>query len=388
MNILMLGTSFPRHKNSGIGKFVFELAKSLASLGNDVNVLTTNFPGGNKKEIMSGVNVHRFNYFLPAKLQRLTWPGGLPDQLKISWLARIQLPFFLLVYIVQCALWLRKSDVVVCNWIYTGTIMQFARVFAWRHCPCLIVIRGSDMKMIESAGIISKIFLKTLKSADAVCVVAEGFVEPLQSLGVNNVYFTPNGIEKENFSIDKELAFKHLKLADKPIVLYAGSLIDRKDVGTLVEAMDGIDALLVIVGDGERRVALEKTAKLLSVKSLFVGEVDASEMPYWMAAATVFALPSLYEGRPNVLIEALASGKACIATNIKGTKELILDGKTGFLVEPQKVKSLHDKIELLLDNEQIRGEIEEASLKHLENIVPTWQAAASNYIKIIEDIIG
>ena len=388
MNILMLGTTFPRHENSGIGKFVFELARSLVAIGNNVNVLTTNFPGGKKNEIMKDVNVHRFNYVFPAKLQRLTWPGGLPDQLKISWLARVQLPFFILIYIMQCSLWLRKSDVVICNWIYTGTIMQLARILAWSRCPCLIVIRGSDMRMIESGGIISKLFLKTLKSADAVCVVAKGFVEPLKSLGVKNLFFTPNGIEKDDFSIDKELALKHLKLTDKPIVLYAGSLIDRKDVGTLVSAMDGVDALLVIVGDGERRIDLEKRTKSLSVDSLFVGEVKVSEMPYWMAAATVFVLPSLYEGRPNVLIEALASGKACIATNIKGTRELIRDGETGFLVEPKNIQSLHDKIILLLDNKDIRNKIEKAALQQLENIVPTWQVAASNYIEILESIIG
>ncbi len=388
MNILMLGTTFPRHKNSGIGKFVFELARSLASTDNNVNVLTTNFPNGKKKEIMKDVNVHRFNYFFPPKLQRLTWPGGLPDQLKISWLARIQVPFFMFTYIIQSALWLRKSDVVICNWIYTGTIMQVARFLAFSSCPCLIVIRGSDMKMIEAGGITSKIFLKTLKSADAVCVVAEDFVAPLQNLGINNVHFTPNGIDKDNFSIDRESALKYLKLVDKPMVLYVGTLIDRKDVITLVKSMQGVDALLVIVGDGEQRVELEQTAKQLSVESLFVGEVAPSEIPYWMAAATVFVLPSLYEGRPNVLIEALAAGKACIATNIKGTRELIHDGESGFLIEPKDIVSLHEKIILLLENEELRTKIKKIAILQLENIVPTWKTSALNYLNIIEDITG
>jgi hypothetical protein len=96
MRILMLGTSFPRHRGSGIGKFVFELARAL-SAKNEVEFLTANFPGGKHYEEMDGVAVHRFKYFLPGKLQRLTYPGGLPDQLKVSWLARLQLPLFFFV---------------------------------------------------------------------------------------------------------------------------------------------------------------------------------------------------------------------------------------------------------------------------------------------------
>src|SRR6056297_3631847 len=126
MRILMLGTSFPRQGGSGIGKFVFELARALAR-EDKVEVLTAGFPGGRRYENMDDVRVHRFKYFLPGKFQYLTYPGGLPDQLKTSWLARLQLPLFLFCYVIQCAAHLKHADAVLCNWIYTATIMQVAQ---------------------------------------------------------------------------------------------------------------------------------------------------------------------------------------------------------------------------------------------------------------------
>lgn len=384
MRILMLGTSFPRHRGSGIGRFVFELARAL-SAEHRVDVLTANFPHGEKYETMDGVEVHRFHYFLPSAMERLTYPGGLPDQLKVSWLARLQLPLFLVCYLIQCAIYMRKADAVVCNWIYTGTIMQLAMRLSFTTRCCVTVVRGSDMRLIEGGGLIAKIFLWTLKKCDAVCVVARDFVEELKEYGIDNVHFTPNGIHRQQFAVEQDAARQELSLGSESIVLYLGSLIDRKDVATLVAAMEGIDARLVVAGDGEQRECLERQASKNNINALFLGNIPVEKVPFWLAAADIFVLPSLYEGRPNALIEAMVAGKACIATDIQGTRELIEHGVSGYLFPPKDSEKLHQHLTELVSNFAKVKRFGVMARRKVQQEVPTWETCAENYQQVLTE---
>jgi len=386
MNILMLGTTFPRRRGDGVGRFVFELARALAR-SNRVEVLTTRAPGASREEVLDGVRVRRFDYVRPARFQRLTYPGGLPDQLKTSWLARLQVPFFLGTYVVQCARRMRTADIVVCNWIYTGAIMQAAMRLSRVKRACIVIVRGSDMRLVEKGGFLSRVFLRTLRRADAVCVVARDFADTLRGYGITQVHFTPNGIQSAEFGLDRQAARHALKMGNRPVVLYVGSLIDRKDVATLVRAMQGVDAVLAIVGEGECRPHLEQLARDLQIEARFAGAVPAGEVPLWMAAATVVVLPSLYEGRANVLIEAMASGRACVATRIKGSRELIADGETGFLAPVRSPEALRRSIQRLLDDPELRQRFEAAAAERVRTLVPTWEQSAATYLAIAETAV-
>jgi len=235
---------------------------------------------------------------------------------------------------------------------------------------------------VEAGGFLSRVFLRTLRRADAVCVVARDFVDVLRGYGVARVHFTPNGIRSAAFELDRAAARRRLKVGDRPMVLFVGSLIDRKDAATLVRAMRGLDAVLAIVGDGPCRPQLEQLARDLEVETRFAGAVPAGEVPLWMAAATVFVLPSLYEGRANALIEAMAAGRACIATRIKGSRELIVDGESGFLVPVQSPDALQQGIRRLLDDPELRKRFEAAAVERVRTLVPTWEQSAARYLDI------
>lgn len=387
MKILMLGTTFPRYKGSRVGTFVFELAKSLVKQGGGVDVLTTNIPGGKTTDVMSGVNVHRFTYFFSANWHKLTYPGSLLDQVRSSILAVFQIPFFLASYIVQCIKVINKYDTVICNWIYTGTIMQVARFITRSKCSCIVVIHGSDMKFLENGGFIGKIFLRTLKNADAVCVVAKHFMTILEEYNIEHRHLMPNGVNYDDFSIDIDEAKEKLALTEIPVVLYVGRLTEAKGVDTLVSAMRGIDnAELIIIGDGKTRSNLEKQAEIENVNVRFMGAVAPVDIPLWMSAATIFVLPSLSEGRPTVINEAMASRTVCIASDIAGTRELVGDNKTGFLVKTGDAEAFRNRIELLLNDRILRQKMESNAYTYLRENVPTWSEAATNYIKLIKNI--
>jgi glycosyltransferase involved in cell wall biosynthesis len=105
------------------------------------------------------------------------------------------------------------------------------------------------------------------------------------------------------------------------------------------------DAHLLIVGDGERRSELEKmAAKQPHIH--FTGQRD--DVPHLLAVSDLLVLPSLWEGLPNVVLEAMSAGLPVVATAVGGTPELVIDGETGLLVPPRDPASLAQAILTLL----------------------------------------
>jgi glycosyltransferase involved in cell wall biosynthesis len=125
--------------------------------------------------------------------------------------------------------------------------------------------------------------------------------------------------------------------ADAPLVLFAGRLAPQKGVDDLIAAIDLVQYILpelrvLIVGDGPMRPQLETTTAAFRLRHMvqFAGHRD--DVPQLLAAADVLVLPSLYEGLPNVVLEAMRFAKPVVATAAPGTTEVVVNGETGLLV--------------------------------------------------------
>lgn len=136
---------------------------------------------------------------------------------------------------------------------------------------------------------------------------------------------------------------------DSPIVLTVARLDEQKGHTYLLKAATEVPgALLVFAGDGPERASLENEARelCLSDRVIFLGQRnDVREL---LQGCDMFVLPSLYEGLPLSIMEAMASGKPVIASNIGGVKELIRDGETGCLVTPGDPHALARAINTLV----------------------------------------
>lgn len=118
-------------------------------------------------------------------------------------------------------------------------------------------------------------------------------------------------------------------------VICVGRLDDQKNLMALVEAMGQVpDATLVLVGDGPRRGALETAAAQQGVRVTFLGTRSHDELPGLLNQASVFILPSHYEGNPKALIEAMACGMPVIGTRAPGIEEIIVHRQNGYLCGP------------------------------------------------------
>jgi len=205
-----------------------------------------------------------------------------------------------------------------------------------------------------------------LRRADAVRVVSEGAAAWLQrSLGIarDKVFVIPVGtaLVAESMPVLKE------RTASQN-VLFVGRFVFQKGVATLVYAFQHVkqqchEAILMIVGDGPEKRNLEELRSTLGLQESvhFAGLVPYKQLPEFYTDADVVVVPSLYEPYGRVIAEAMSFGRAVVATDTEGARDLIRDGETGFIVPVQDVQALASKISYLLQNPQVARKVGEAA---------------------------
>jgi glycosyltransferase involved in cell wall biosynthesis len=133
-------------------------------------------------------------------------------------------------------------------------------------------------------------------------------------------------------------------------ILYVGRLSAEKNPGALIKAVGyvGGGATAVLVGAGSLRDDLASQARQAGVAADFRGVVDQRQLPDVYSAADVFVLASFTEGHPKVLLEAMACGVPCVASDCVGNRSLVTDGRTGLLFDPRDARHLADCLERLI----------------------------------------
>ena len=141
---------------------------------------------------------------------------------------------------------------------------------------------------------------------------------------------------------------------DQPLILAVGRVTLQKGFTYLLQAMPQIissfpNALVVIAGDGPLRPELEQEAKSLGVGEhvRFLG--FRQDVPQLLAAADLFAMPSVFEGFPIVLLEAMVMGKAVVASRVQGVDEIVVSGQNGVIVPSQDVPALAQAVVVVLE---------------------------------------
>lgn len=169
-----------------------------------------------------------------------------------------------------------------------------------------------------------------------------------------------NGYNPNLFkSISMNKAKEKLNLPeDKKIILSVGNLEMIKGHKYLIEAIKKVakrekNSICLVVGSGNQKKYLEGLIDRLHLNDYIklVGGKPHTEIPLWMNACDVFVLPSLNEGNPTVMFEALGCGKPFIGTNVGGIPEIITNEKLGIIVKPKDVDELANAILKALDKE-------------------------------------
>ncbi len=156
------------------------------------------------------------------------------------------------------------------------------------------------------------------------------------------------------------------------VIVSVGRLSPEKAQTLLVDAVaklaaQGRDVRLQLIGDGPDRALIEREVRERSLERVvqLVGWVSNESLRELLDGADAFAMSSLYEGVPTVLIEAMSLGIPCVAPCIAGIPELIANGKDGLLFAPADVDELHDCLVTLMDDAEVR----EAMVAHARSRV-------------------
>ncbi|MGH8507109.1 MAG: glycosyltransferase [Gammaproteobacteria bacterium] len=154
----------------------------------------------------------------------------------------------------------------------------------------------------------------------------------------------------------------------RPIAVHVGRLVRQKSVDVLLEAFhhlrqNGVDAHLLVIGDGQDRFRLEALGRALGLSDhvTWTGILTGRDLVDHIAAADVFASASTTEVQPLVFLEAMALGLPAVGVNAGGVPEILRQGGNGFVVEPANPRALADSLGALLVDDERRKRMGETA---------------------------
>jgi starch synthase (maltosyl-transferring) len=185
------------------------------------------------------------------------------------------------------------------------------------------------------------------------------FSVQLGGLPQEKLLVIPNAVDVERFATAEGKSRKSLRVsADAPLLVCVGRLDEQKGASWLLESMRDVikkhpTCELLLVGDGPDRESLRRTAQQLGIsKAHFVG--FRSDIPQILAASDLFVLPSRWEGMPNVVLEAMASGRAVVATDVEGVREALGPSAQEQVVAVNDPNGFSDRIAKFLADPALR----------------------------------
>jgi glycosyltransferase involved in cell wall biosynthesis len=281
-----------------------------------------------------------------------------------------------------------RPDVIL-NYVVYPDGYAATRIGRALNIPVVLTAIGSDLNRI-SDPLCGALTRKALREASFVMTVSHDLARTAVRLGANaaTTQARLNGCDTAVFHPqDRANARQGLGVAaDEEAIVYVGRLDVRKG---LVELIDAVAALrqqrtalhAYIVGDGpDRPLLVEAIARYQA--SGFIHLIPScltAEVARWMAAADLVTLPSYAEGCPNVVIEALSSGRPVVATSVGGIPEL-MDHRSGRLVPAKDAAALREALDQVLAN---TWDAEVISAKHSRS----WQDFANDACEILEQAI-
>ena len=328
MRVLLIANTLPPADISGVGEQVLQLAAGLRARGHEVEILGRGPQGARGPKSLFPLTVvpptlRRLRQFRPHVVQVHESDGGFAAA-AVAILARSRSPVPRLVALLQVSYVeeLRAVRPLRCGSLVLGRPGRVERRFRWLKAPMQIAL-----------GCLSA-FL-----ADLVLAPSRRTAGELEhDYGVSGVAVLPNATGGLPVPPTEALAPPPAEVD----LLFVGRLRLRKGLEVLLHALAelarrGIRPHLLVVGDGEHRAALEETTRQLGLgeQVSFAGKRGAAEVQGLLAKCRALVVPSIYEGMPLVVLEAMSAGCPVVASAVSGIPEVVLDGVTGWLVPPE-----------------------------------------------------
>jgi glycosyltransferase involved in cell wall biosynthesis len=363
LNILIFNWRCWLNPDSGGAEvFTYQNAVRWVKAGHEVTLFTSEFKGCKKDDIVDGVRIVRDGgkYSVYWKAKEYYAKRFLKENYDVV-MDEINTRPFLTPRFVN------NSEKVV------ALIHQLAREYWFYEVPFPISYIGYHF--LEDRWLRNYVDVPTV-------TVSGSTRQDLLDVGFKKVFVVPEGL---NFIPLSEIPEKE----EYPVVVYAGRLKRAKRPDHAIRAFKIVkkkfpNAELWVIGDGPFRKDLERIAGD-GVK--FLGGLSNEERRRLLARAWVLVNPSIREGFGLNVLEAYALGTPCVAYDVAGLRDSIINGRTGLLVkENGDIKKLAEAIIRVLEDEALRKTLSESALEHSKNF--SWDRTAQEFEKILKETIS
>ena len=381
LRVLITTSTFPVREGDGQARFVLDLAEALATHA-DVIVLAPHSPGARRKETIGRVSVRRFRYFFPTAYESLAYGSGMRDDMERSWLARLQVPFFLVAQLIA-TIWTTSTirlAVVNAHWLVPQGLTSALAARLLRK-PLVLHVHAADVYYLRRVFWGDKIARFVVGSASAVLADGSHVRDALDEiLGYESgAILRPMGVWTDRFDGEGDEAFSGRPLPVRYVV-FVGRLVEKKGVEYLIRAMPKVrdrvpNMELVIIGSGPLDQSLRKLAEDLGIGGavMFLGAMSHTDVVLLLRRAEVACVPSVIdsrgetEGMPTVVLEAMATGVPVVGSAVNGIPDILVDRENGWLAHPGEPEDL------------ARALVEAASTNSAEQIANRGQLTAQEH---------
>lgn len=367
MKIAIVVSGFPPRVLAGTEIATYNIATHLAKIGHEVHIITRLDKGLPKESLENGFYVHRF---------------GVANRRILGFAS-----FFINALLVLRKI---KPDLVHFQSILT-VLHAFLAKLSLRK-PYVIYGRGTDIYLPSRFDRL--LYRLILDSAGAVIAQTNHMKSAIRKFYHKDIFVVPNGVDIDRFShLSRKRARLELGIKNnEKALIYVGRLNPVKGVRYLVESMAIIsqrdrDVRLLIVGGGEEKLTLERLTARLNLTGYvsFLGQTANEGIPEYMIASDIFVLPSLTEGFPVAILEAMAAGLPIVTTRVRGLPEIVREDENGFLVEPKNPEQIAERVLLLLGDDSLRGRISKSNREQAKRY--SWESVARSLEEIYAKVI-
>lgn len=290
-----------------------------------------------------------------------------------------------------------QPEAVIAQSPYEGAAVLVARALARRR-PALVVEVHGDWRTFPRlygspwrrllAPVSDRLALLALRRAEAVRTLSAFTTELARHAGVEPAAEFPAYTDREVFA-----ASAPRPLPDRPQALFVGVLERYKNVDLVARAwrlaaprLPG--CLLRLVGDGHRRRVVEALAADLPDQVLWTPWVPNEDMPGILDESWCLFLPSRSEGTPRIVVEAFSRGRAVVAGRAGGLPDLVEEGVTGILVDPDDVEGMAEALVRVLTDRGLAARMGEAARRRAEAWLATPEEYAERTAALVERAVA
>ena len=381
MRVCSLATSFPRFEKDVRAVFIRRWAEVLGASGLDMHIVAPDDADVDDAWKLKHNVIHRFRYMPLRKWQKLAYQkSGIPENLKSSLLAKLQVPFFLLCFLRKAYRVARRSDIIHAHWIASGLVAIVANKIL--GIPVVLTVHNAGLRSYPR--LLSKF---VIRNVDAVISPHPELTDIVKSYEYDNVYQVPNLIDMEKFravsSAETDQLKLELNLTNEKVVTYVGRLTAWKEPLIFVKAIPHVIAaddnvVFLLVGDGPLLDTCKRTARRLGIEKSIRIVGPRSDVNALLHISSIFtALSNLENIWSTTLIEAMVSGVPCIVTRAGYTERVLTHRENAFLIPPSDEKEVARAIVTLLGDDVLGRRLAEKG----KVLVRRWGFEKENVIK-------